>query len=198
VRLLEFVASLAAMAIKNARVFSEARDRANTDGLTRLATHRHFQDTFDAELRRAERYGDFLSVVITDIDHFKKFNDTYGHQIGDLVLRETAAVFRAAVRDMDLVARYGGEEFACILPNTNKAGAVKLAERLRQAVEARQYQTERGVLRVAISLGVATFPVDAKEKVQLIKLADGALYQAKESGRNRVCYANQRTPDPTA
>lgn len=187
-RLMEFVASLAAMAIKNARMFGETRERANTDGLTKLFTHRYFQDAFDAELRRADRYGDFVSIILTDIDHFKKFNDTYGHQIGDLVLKETAQVFKQAVREMDIVARYGGEEFTIVLPQTNKTGAVKLADRLRQAVEKRAYETEKGTLHVTISLGVSTFPVDAREKTQLIKLADQALYGAKEGGRNCVRF----------
>ncbi len=187
-RLMVFVSSLAAMAIKNARMFGETRDRANTDGLTKLYTHRYFQDAFDAELRRADRYGDFVSIILTDIDHFKKFNDTYGHQIGDLVLKETADVFKQAVREMDIVARYGGEEFTIVLPQTNKTGAVKLADRLRQAVEKREYQTEKGVLHVTISLGVSTFPVDARDKTELIKLADQALYGAKEGGRNCVRF----------
>ncbi|MBI3893550.1 MAG: GGDEF domain-containing protein, partial [Candidatus Wallbacteria bacterium] len=106
----EFVASLTAMVIKNGKMFEEAKERANTDGLTRLFTHRYFQDTLDTELKRAGRYEDPISLMITDIDHFKKFNDTYGHQIGDLVLRETAAVFKDLRRENDVVARYGGEE----------------------------------------------------------------------------------------
>jgi len=187
-RLMEFVASLAAMAIKNARMFGETRERANTDGLTKLFTHRYFQDAFDADLRRADRYGDFVSLILTDIDHFKKFNDTYGHQIGDLVLKETAGVFKQAVREMDICARYGGEEFVIVLPQTNKTGAVKLADRLRQFVEGRDYTTDKGILHVTISLGVATFPVDAREKPTLIKLADQALYAAKEGGRNCVRF----------
>ncbi len=185
-RLLVFLSSLAAMAMKNARMFEQTRELANTDGLTRLYTHRFFQERLSEEMSRARRYGHFISIVLTDIDHFKKFNDTYGHQIGDLVLRETAAVFKRMSRDVDIVARYGGEEFVVVLPQTDKQGACIMAERLRRAVEAHTYNTDKGPLKVTISLGVATFPVDSEDKAELIRLADEALYRAKEGGRNQV------------
>ncbi|MBI2945939.1 MAG: GGDEF domain-containing protein [Candidatus Wallbacteria bacterium] len=195
---LEFVASLTAMVIKNGRMFEEAKERANTDGLTRLFTHRYFQDTLDTELKRAGRYEDPISLMITDIDHFKKFNDTYGHQIGDLVLRETAGVFKELRRENDVVARYGGEEFAVVMPHTPKDAAQQVAEQLRKAVAERTYQSEKGDLKVTISIGVSTFPDDAREKNVLIKRADAALYRAKEGGRNRVCAASAETAAKTA
>ena len=189
----EFVASLTAMVVKNGRMFAEAKDRANTDGLTRLFTHRYFQDTLDSELKRAGRYEDTVSLLITDIDHFKKFNDTYGHQIGDLVLRETAAVFKELRREQDVVARYGGEEFVVVLPNTPKNVAQQVAEKFRKAIADRVYPSEKGDLRVTLSIGVSTFPDDSREKNELIKKADAALYLAKEGGRNCVCVASAGT-----
>jgi two-component system, cell cycle response regulator len=141
-------------------------------------------------MRRAERYGGCCSLILTDIDHFKKFNDTHGHQIGDLVLRETAACFKAAGLDKDaMLARYGGEEFVVVLPQVAKADAAHVAELLRRAVEAREYATDKGVLKVTISLGVSSFPEDARRKPQLIESADHALYRAKHAGRNRVQVA---------
>ena len=193
----EFVASLTAMVIKNGRMFAEAKERANTDGLTRLFTHRYFQDSFDSELKRAGRYEDNVSLLITDIDHFKKFNDTYGHQIGDMVLRETAGCMKELRREQDLVARYGGEEFAVILPSTSKHDALQVAEKLRKAVADRTYHSEKGDLKVTISIGLSTFPEDAREKGLLIKAADAALYVAKETGRNRVSVAEPGQTKPS-
>ena len=187
VRLTEFLGTVAATALKNARTFQDAQDRANTDGLTRLFNHRYFQDQLDREILRAERYGGCCSVILTDIDHFKKFNDTHGHQIGDLVLRETATCFKTAGLDEDAtLARYGGEEFVVLLPQASKIDAAKVAEHLRQTVEARAVETEGKVLQVTISLGVSTYPEDAARKAQLIEMADHALYRAKRAGRNRV------------
>jgi len=190
VRLATFLASLAAMSIKNSRLFEQAQDKANTDGLTRLYTHRYFQDQLDQEIRRSERYGDCLSLILTDIDHFKKFNDTYGHQTGDLVLRETASCFKTVGLDKSAtLARYGGEEFIVVLPHADKNAAHEAAERLRKAVESRTCQTEAGQLKVTISLGVSSFPEDAQKKALLIEMADHALYRAKKGGRNRVQVA---------
>ncbi|MBI4861254.1 MAG: sensor domain-containing diguanylate cyclase [Candidatus Riflebacteria bacterium] len=190
VGLANFLAGLVAMSIKNSRLFEQAQDKANTDGLTRLFTHRYFQEQLDQEIRRSERYGDCFSLILTDIDHFKKFNDTYGHQIGDLVLRETAGCFKSAGLHKDVtLARYGGEEFIVILPHTNKDEAFKVAEHLRKSVESRAYDTDSGKLKVNISLGVSTFPDDAQQKSVLIEMADHALYRAKKGGRNQVQLA---------
>ena len=190
VRVMQFLGTLAAMALKNARVFEEVADRAITDGLTRLHNHRHFQDQLDREVRRAERYGGCCSVILTDIDHFKKFNDTYGHQIGDLVLRETATCIKGAGLDREsTLARYGGEEFVVVLPQVAKGDAAVVAEHLRRSVEGRAVRTDAGELKVTISLGVATYPEDAQAKAQLIEMADQALYRAKKAGRNRVHLA---------
>jgi len=141
----------------------------------------------EEEFRRAKRYGKDLSYLMTDIDHFKKFNDTWGHQVGDMVLREVAKCVQACARDTDIAARYGGEEFAVILPETELDGAMLFAERLRQKVEESSFDGPKGPLKVTISVGVSSIPVHTAETaVDMIKLADDALYVAKERGRNRV------------
>jgi diguanylate cyclase (GGDEF)-like protein len=124
---------------------------------------------------------------MTDIDHFKKFNDTWGHQIGDMVLREVAKCVRACIRDTDIAARYGGEEFAVILPETDLEGSLLFAERLRQKVEESSFDGPKGPLKVTISIGLSSIPVHTAEtSLEMIKLADDALYVAKRNGRNRV------------
>ncbi|MBI3039845.1 diguanylate cyclase [bacterium] len=182
-----FMANQAAVIIENARLYN----LATIDGLTGLVVHRHFQAKLEEEFRRAKRYDKPLSFIMTDIDHFKKFNDTWGHQTGDLVLREVAICVRKSIRDTDVAARYGGEEFAVILPETDEDGASLFAERLRQRVESSAFQGPKGELKVTISLGVSSFPKNPVETtLEMIKLADEALYSAKHSGRNRVGIAS--------
>jgi diguanylate cyclase (GGDEF)-like protein len=173
----------AAVVIEKARLFN----LATVDGLTGLIVHRHFQAKMEEEFRRAKRYGKPLSYLMTDIDHFKKFNDTWGHQIGDMVLREVAKCVRACIRDTDIAARYGGEEFAVILPETDLEGSLLFAERLRQKVEESSFDGPKGPLKVTISIGLSSIPVHTAEtSLEMIKLADDALYVAKRNGRNRV------------
>lgn len=177
----------AAVAINNAQLY----ELAVTDGLTKLFIHRYFQQKLYSELRRSERYKHKTSVIITDIDHFKKFNDTYGHQTGDFVLEEVARVFKKSVRDIDIPCRYGGEEFSLILPETDSLGALTMAERIREDVEKHEFKDTKGkVYKVRISVGVSTYPDNAKEQASLIKAADNALYQSKEGGRNCVTSAS--------
>lgn len=154
------------------------------DGLTEVANRRQFEQILDLEWRRAVRSQSPLSLIIADIDHFKKFNDAYGHQAGDRCLREVAHVLDSIVqRAGDQVARYGGEEFAAMLPETDAAGAVGIAERMRQAVEA--LQPEGNV--VTVSFGVATtIATDQSKAESLVAAADAALYEAKHAGRNAV------------
>jgi len=191
-RFLYILSSIAAMSINNAILFEKIQELADVDSLTKLKVNRYFQEHLNQELKRARRYNEVFSIIMTDIDHFKNFNDTYGHQIGDFVLAETAKILRNNIRQgIDLAARYGGEEFICLLPKTDQAGAVQFAERLRKSVEASIYHDEKTGqdLRVTLSLGVSTFPINGEEAETLIREADIALYQAKESGRNRVCVA---------
>jgi diguanylate cyclase (GGDEF)-like protein len=159
---------------------------ATTDGLTGLTNHRTFQENLAREVHRACRYGRPLSLVLMDIDHFKKFNDTYGHPVGDLVLREIAGCIRRSLRVNDLPARYGGEEFAVIVPETDREGVIITAERIRTTIEAHRITTDSLTLQVTVSLGCATLPVHADTPSALIDCADKALYHSKETGRNRV------------
>jgi|SRR5687767_10903666 len=154
------------------------------DGLTEIANRRQFEQILDLEWRRAVRSGAPLSLIIADIDHFKAFNDTYGHQAGDRCLRDVATLMDSIVqRAGDQVARYGGEEFAAMLPETDAEGAKSIAERMRQAVEA--LETEGG--RVTVSFGVATVvATDKMSQNVLVAAADAALYEAKRAGRNAV------------
>jgi two-component system cell cycle response regulator len=163
------------------------QEMANRDGLTGLYNHRYFHEQLSQDFLRAKRYHEDLSCVLLDIDYFKKFNDTYGHQTGDVVLKALAYVIERSIRDSDLAARYGGEEFALVLYHTNKSAAYEVAERLRQMVESHEVQHNDNLLRVTISAGIATFPHErVHDSKELIEYADQALYKAKENGRNRV------------
>lgn len=185
--LMTTLADQAAVAINNAQLY----ELAVTDGLTKLFIHRYFQQKLQSELRRSERYNHPTSVIITDIDFFKKFNDTYGHQVGDFVLEETARVFKRSVREVDIACRYGGEEFAVVLPETDSEGALLMAERIREDIEKHDFKDENGkTYKVTISVGVATYPDNAKDNTSLVKAADKALYESKENGRNCVTSAS--------
>ena len=174
-------------ALKNAQMVRRLEEMATTDGLTGLANHRVFQEELDRQIAAANRFGNQVSVILSDLDRFKSVNDTYGHPVGDQVLRGLADVLRRnVVRDTDLPARYGGEEFAVICGGTDVEGAVKLAERIRADLEAQVFHTDKGELRATISMGVATLPDQARDKQLLVERADSALYAAKQGGRNQV------------
>jgi len=159
------------------------------DELTRMHNHRYFHYTLTKAINSAQRYGYPVSLLIMDLDNFKSYNDNYGHLAGDEVLRGLGAYFSRAIRAGDMVARYGGEEFVMILPHTNKSGARAMAEKLRGEVERMEF-TPRGLTppaQITISVGVASFPSDARTKDDLIKVADMALYKAKREDKNKVC-----------
>lgn len=163
------------------------QELANRDGLTGLYNHRYFQEAMTKDFHRALRYHESLSCVMCDIDYFKKFNDTYGHQTGDIVLETLARIIEDSLRETDLAARYGGEEFALVLYHTPAPAAFMVAERLRESVEKHQFIAKDLTLSVTISVGVATFPNEAiPDHKTLIECADKALYKAKEGGRNQV------------
>ena len=167
----------------------QLRELANRDGLTGLYNHRYFHEQLSKDFLRARRYHESLSCILLDIDYFKKFNDTYGHQTGDIVLSTLGQVIRDSIRDSDFAARYGGEEFALVLYHADRPTAVNVAERLRQMVEHCEVRDKDHVLHVTISLGVATFPHEQiSNPKQIVECADKALYKAKENGRNRVEY----------
>lgn len=165
-----------------------ARRLANTDGLTGLYNHRHLQERLKQEIERAERYGRPLSLVMADLDRFKRFNDAYGHPRGDEVLIQVAQTLRHVTRSADIVARYGGEEFTLILPETPAAEAGVLAGRARECVAALAIGDPEN--RVTLSLGVAAHS-PGLTKEGLIEAADAALYAAKRRGRNRVCFVDE-------
>jgi len=176
--------------IQKALEHARTRRLASTDGLTEVYNHRTFQERLSQEIARADRYSRPLSLLMIDVDHFKVYNDTYGHPQGDIVLQDLARLLREMSRTSDTVARYGGEEFAIILPETDSVGAQKIAQRLREQVEGYAFPGKEimpgGTL--TISIGVATH-APAGSKDALLQAADTALYTAKREGRNRVCVA---------
>ncbi len=159
---------------------------ATTDPLTGAFNRRHFMELMGREQRRADRYNTTYSILMIDIDHFKRVNDTYGHQVGDHAIQEMAEACRKTTRPTDIVARYGGEEFIVTLTHTDQPGAVKVAERLREAVAEIAVSTDKGALSFTISIGISTY-VKRSAVDQIIQRADQALYKAKQTGRNRVC-----------
>ncbi len=186
---LAFALSYLAKYLIKSRDFEYQYKLATVDGLTELYNHRYFQDTLRKQIDLSKRYGQPFSLIIVDIDFFKKFNDTYGHQAGDAVLRQVAQTLKKNSRTTDYVCRYGGEEMSIILPNTTAEEVLNNANRIRQAVAERPFQlnaTETG--HVTISVGVATFPDNAQNAQELIEYADKGLYYAKEHGRNQVGY----------
>lgn len=159
-----------------------------TDDLTQVFNYRYFYARLNEEVHRSMRSRALFSLVLMDIDDFKKYNDTYGHRQGDTILARLAGLLKATLRSTDILARYGGEEFAAILPSTEKDNAVLMAERLRKAVEEAELMSMDGAPlgRITVSVGVAAFLVDAKDGEELVKKADAACYVAKEKGKNRV------------
>jgi diguanylate cyclase (GGDEF)-like protein len=190
-RLLEGFLGMAQLALENAKLFRETEELAITDGLTKLYLRRTLMERLEEELARSRRETLPLAVVLLDIDHFKKVNDSHGHPAGDQVLRIMASVMKQNVRDVDLCGRYGGEEFAVALPATSVAGAMKVAERIREAVEAQAFTLGGQPAKLTVSLGVSCFPENGQTLEVLIKAADQALYVSKQNGRNQVSLASQ-------
>lgn len=166
---------------------AEVQHIAVTDGLTGLYNRRGFFELSNHEMERIKRFESTFSVIMIDIDHFKRVNDTYGHAVGDQVLKQVAARFHEQVRKVDILGRYGGEEFSILLPETKLAGARNLAERLRCCIADQPIETAKGFMNMTISVGLATLVNSAMTLEEILKQADDALYQAKESGRNRIC-----------
>jgi two-component system cell cycle response regulator len=189
--MLGVICNQVAVAIENAKMYRRMEELATTDGLTELPNHRTFQARFSEMLHRAERHAKPVSLVLTDVDRFKSINDTYGHPVGDQVLKVVASILAEQARKVDIVARYGGEEFAIVLEETDAGGAMLLCERIRQQIAARLMNSDKGGFRVTISLGIASYPQDGKEKQLLIERADQALYRAKQTGRNRTVRYGQ-------
>jgi diguanylate cyclase (GGDEF)-like protein len=191
VRLAEAIAAQAALAISNARLYQQTLELSFTDALTGVANRRQLFMRLEQEFSRSTRFGDPLSILMIDLDHFKAINDAHGHTIGDGVLRGVALTLRRNVRRIDVVARYGGEEFCVVLPRVTKAEALEVAEKLRRAVAQTPLPgPENGdKLNVTLSLGVAALGTDADDVAGLVERADSALYEAKRLGRDRVAMA---------
>lgn len=185
--MLTTLASYAVIAIQNANLFEQARRLAVTDGLTELHNHRYLYEALERMLERARRDAQPLSLIMLELDNFKRFNDAHGHQSGDEVLRTIAMLLRRGSRPSDVVARYGGDEFMVVLPNANRTAALETAERLRRAVEA--YPLVLGddvIATVTLSVGVATYPADGLTVDAMVEAVDRAQYIAKRSGGNKV------------
>jgi diguanylate cyclase (GGDEF)-like protein len=165
---------------------------AITDELTGLYSKRHFRNTIEKKFQLYEKYGETLSLLMIDIDDFKKVNDTYGHPAGDAVLRTVAGRVLSAIRERDLGFRYGGEEFAVLLQATESSGGVYVAERIREQVIAAATRVNGHELRVTVSIGVASIPEHARTIRDLVSEADKALYVAKKAGKNRVVLGEVR------
>jgi two-component system, cell cycle response regulator len=181
------VANQAHIVTENSRLFDRVKNLSIRDGLTGLFNHRHTMEVILNEFERASRYSSSLSVLMIDIDHFKRVNDESGHLAGDAVLREVARLLRDALRTVDFVGRYGGEEFLAILPHTSEPDARLTAERLRSVIEQHEFRSGSKSFRVTVSIGVASHPDSAAGvAAELVRVADEALYRAKDRGRNCV------------
>jgi diguanylate cyclase (GGDEF)-like protein len=184
--LAEWLASQAAVALENARLHDIVQRQAITDDLTGLVNRRRFIEALDAEIERARRFGSALTIVLADLDNFKRVNDEFGHHGGDVVLRAFADLIRTHVRDVDVSGRIGGEEFAILLPDTDAAGAARVAERMRSSLADVAIPLSDGAaIHVASSFGVAELRAGQAGE-ELLRAADAALYRAKDEGKNRV------------
>lgn len=173
--------------IKKVFLYETVERMAITDSLTGLYVRRYFTDRLDEELGRSARQGLQFSFIILDIDDFKKINDTYGHLVGDVVLKEIGRIIRESIREIDLACRYGGEEFAAMLPETPKEKAFVVAERIRKHIEDTVFKAYDERLKLTVSIGVSAYPEDSANNTGLVDAADEALYKGKRSGKNIVC-----------
>lgn len=189
-RTLVLLAAWTGMALGSLRLSLKVEKLAITDDLTRVYNYRFLKTALRREMKRAMRFGQELSLVMLDVDNLKTYNDRHGHLRGSYVLKRLARILAAQVRSFDLIAKYGGDEFTLILPQTGKEGALVVAERMRQAVEAYGFPLAAPGL-ITVSLGMATYPADARDGRELVRAADMALYRAKQLGRNRIVCADE-------
>jgi diguanylate cyclase (GGDEF)-like protein len=173
-------------------MLARLEEMATLDGMTGLYNKRALIEVGTQKLKSAKRFSKPLSLLVCDIDHFKKVNDTYGHDVGDVVIKGFGEVLKRVKRDTDAVGRFGGEEFVVVCEQTDERGAEQLAERIRTELEAEKFHTELGTLQVTCSVGVAPFPNAGQTWEQLFKATDEALYASKRGGRNRVTVWSPR------
>jgi diguanylate cyclase (GGDEF)-like protein len=194
ISLLSLFANHAGLAIENSRLYEETVYLSNTDWLTKLWNHGHFQNVLSRELTKARESGTHVSLIMIDIDDFKNYNDRLGHVAGDVIIKEIAQILVEASRRKDYVCRYGGEEFCIILPQATKEDAKNIAQRLRDKVWKRKFPKQEIQPKnvFTLSCGVATFPQDAHDKDSLIRNADAALLQAKRTGKDRIVLFEQK------
>lgn len=190
--LMSTVSNQLALSLNNALEHKKYLELASHDFLTKALNRRTADEVIGREFSRSGRYKTDLSVVMLDLDHFKKINDSWGHQAGDIVLKKVSDIIFKCLRDTDIFARYGGEEFLIILPQTDIEEAGTLAERIREVIESSMFNIQEGSIKLTSSLGIASYPfTEIKDKDELIRLADSALYQAKKNGRNCVYIHSQ-------
>ncbi|MEW6109107.1 MAG: diguanylate cyclase [Nitrospirota bacterium] len=188
--LLSLIGNNFSLILEKIKLFQETKRLSITDGLTGLYNRRYFNKYLDIEIARAKRYNNFFSVMLFDIDNFKKINDTHGHQAGDEVLQELANIFKSVSRETDTIVRYGGEEFIIILPNTSEEETLAFANRIKIAVENNIFVLNNSkTVNITLSGGIASYPQNAGDAKSLLSAADAALYAAKASGRNKIlCF----------
>lgn len=188
--ILDTLSTQFAIGLQNTIMFEETKEMASKDGLTNLYNHIYFKEFLELELNRSKRYGKPLAIALLDIDYFKNINDNYGHQEGDLILKELAAIIKISVRKTDLVARYGGEEFVVVFPEADSDKIISAAEKLRKKINDHVFSSPVNDHRITVSIGISVFVPDSNKdfinQKELICQADKALYEAKEKGRNNI------------
>ncbi|MDP8234317.1 MAG: GGDEF domain-containing protein [Candidatus Saelkia tenebricola] len=179
-------AGFLALTLRKIKLYDKVQELAITDELTQVFVRRHFRDVYHGELSRAKDRNDEACFLMLDLDKFKSCNDTFGHLVGDVILKETAKIIKQSVREIDIVGRYGGEEFCVFLTETKLKDGIYVAERIRKTVERYTFRAYDETLKITVSIGLSLFPYDARDSIELIEKADLALYYAKRKGRNKV------------
>jgi diguanylate cyclase (GGDEF)-like protein len=177
------------LGIKRAYFYKKYQELSITDGLTQVFNRRYFFERFEEEINRSKKFNLIFSFLMIDIDHFKEFNDHFGHLVGDAILREISKVVKDTIRQVDFIGRYGGEELSVVLVETDKVQAGFAAERIRQAIESKRIRIYDEELKITVSIGISEFPFNGKLSQTIVEKADKALYAAKEAGRNRICIS---------